>query len=119
MLLALSRVHQAGKDVFALQLLEIKKDFLERYPRRQPAQQIAYRDAGVAHAMFAETNFGVDADAGSHGVQARIVSLRDSLRLEFGRGWERCVGCGLKQVGVNFSRKFGSNLLTKRLLHKG
>ena len=81
MLLALGRVHQAGEDVFARQLLEIKKDFLKRHPRRKPAQHIANRDAGVAHARLAEANFGVDADAGSLGIHARIVSLWDWLGL--------------------------------------
>ena len=98
MLVALRRVHKAGEDVVARQLLEIKKDFLKRHPRRKPALHIAHRDAGVAHARFAETDFGVDADAGSHGVHARIVNLWDRLRLEFGRGWVRCVGCGLKKA---------------------
>lgn len=110
MLLALSRVHQAGKDVFACQLLEIKKDFLKRHPRRKPPQHITHRDAGVAHARLAETDFGVDADVGSHDVHAQIVNLRDSLRLEFVQGCVHYVGRGLKQARCELFAKIRQHL---------
>ena len=95
---------------------EIKKDFLKRHPRREPTQHIAHRDAGVAHARFAETNFGVDADAGSHGVHMRIVNVRDWLRLQFGREWVRCVGCALKRAGREFLKQIRQPLIGVKLI---
>ena len=63
MLLAASRGHQARVNVLTRQLIKIKEDFLKRHPARKPAQNIAHRDARVAHARLAKALFRIDRDS--------------------------------------------------------
>ena len=75
MLLALSCIHQASKNVLARQLIKVKENFLKRHPGREPSQHINHRDARIAHAGLAKALFRIDRDSGGETIHGRIVNL--------------------------------------------